>query len=281
MDDFLNAVDRRMPADATIAARRATARARAKTSLKALMKLTEQVDGRRRFISAPPLMVRLDDLVDGAEPADVEAQIRALLAVYQRSLEPELRYLLKGYRAVDMARKVVGVGSVGTRAWIVLLVGVDQDDPLVLQAKEAQESVLAPYVGASRLANEGQRVVEGQRLMQAASDILLGWDRVTGFDGQRRDFYIRQLWDGKFSPDVETMPADRLTAYLQACAWTLARGHARSGDRVAIAAYLGKSATFDAAMVEFSRAYADQNERDYAVLTEAVESGRIEAEAGV
>jgi uncharacterized protein (DUF2252 family) len=277
MDDFLNAVDRRMPADATIAARRATARARAKTSLKALMKLTEQVDGRRRFISAPPLMVRLDDLVDGAEPADVEAQIRALLAVYQRSLEPELRYLLKGYRAVDMARKVVGVGSVGTRAWI----GVDQDDPLVLQAKEAQPSVLEAHLSTSRYANHGARVVHGQRFMQASSDVLLGWQRSTGLDGKDRDFYVRQLWDGKGSADVVGMPPTRMALYGRLCAWTLARAHARSGDRVAIASYLGGGEVFDRAMLEFAGAYADQNERDFRELEGAVESGRVAATLGV
>jgi hypothetical protein len=164
---------------------------------------------------------------------------------------------------------------------VILLHGRDAGDPLVLQAKEAQASALAPYAGASRFANQGQRVVEGQRLMQAASDILLGWHRAEGVDGVRRDFYVRQLWDGKISPDVETMPPERLAAFVGACAWSLARGHARSGDRIAIAAYLGKSDVFDGAMVAFARDYADQNERDYAVLEAAVRSGRLEIRSGL
>jgi uncharacterized protein (DUF2252 family) len=201
--------------------------------------------------------------------------MRSLVQKYRRSLADH-HHPIEEFDYVHTARKVVGVGSVGTRAWVILLHGRDAGDPLVLQAKEAQESALAPYVGSSRYANQGQRVVEGQRLMQAASDILLGWHRAEGADGVRRDFYVRQLWDGKFSPDVETMAPERLAAYVRACAWTLARGHARSGDRIAIAAYLGKSDVFDVAMVAFARDYADQNERDYATLEAAVRAGRIE-----
>jgi hypothetical protein len=180
-----------------------------------------------------------------------------------------------------MARKVVGVGSVGTRAWILLLLGRDHQDPLFLQAKEAQESVLERFVGKSRYANHGQRVVAGQRLMQAASDIFLGWQRATGFDGQVRDFYLRQLRDWKGSADLDTMAASVMTIYARICAATLARAHARSGDRIAIASYLGNRDVFDRAIADFSRAYADQNERDYQALVHAVDSGRVFAETGL
>jgi uncharacterized protein (DUF2252 family) len=180
-----------------------------------------------------------------------------------------------------MARKVVGVGSVGTRAWILLMLGRDDQDPLFLQAKEAQESVLEPFVGKSRYPNSGQRVVAGQRLMQAASDIFLGWDRLTGLDGQARDFYIRQLRDWKGSADVDTMTASVMTLYARICAATLARAHARSGDRIAIASYLGNSDVFDRAIADFSSAYADQNERDYQALVQAVDSGRVVAQTGL
>ena len=180
-----------------------------------------------------------------------------------------------------MARKVVGVGSVGTRAWILLLLGRDGRDPLFLQAKEAQESVLERFVGRSRYQNCGQRVVAGQRLMQAASDIFLGWQRVPGFDGQPRDFYLRQLRDWKGSADVNTMTASGMAVYARLCGATLARAHARSGDRIAIASYLGNSDVFDKAIADFSAAYADQNERDYQTLLDAVQSGRIAAQTGL
>jgi len=261
--------------------RRAEAQARRKGSVRAMAKLTETVDGRVRFRHEPPLIVPIKEILPTDDARDVDAEMQGLLDGYRASLNADRRHLLGSYHVVDMARKVVGVGSVGTRAWVMLLHGRDAGDPLVLQAKEAQESVLAPYAGASAFDHEGQRVVEGQRLMQAASDILLGWQRVAGLDGVPRDFYVRQLWDGKFSPDVETMPADRLAPYVRVCAWTLARGHARSGDRIAIAAYLGKRDTFDAAMVEFARDYADQNERDYAALAQAVADGRVSAQTGV
>ena len=180
-----------------------------------------------------------------------------------------------------MARKVVGVGSVGTRAWVILMVGLDGQDPLVLQAKEAQASVLEPYVGASLFPNHGERVVAGQRLMQAASDIFLGWDQVTGLDDIERDFYLRQLWDGKGSADIEGMTYERLVAYVKACGWTLARTHARSGDRVAIASYMGSGDVFDEAIATFSEAYADQNELDHRALLDAVDNGRVVARTGV
>jgi uncharacterized protein (DUF2252 family) len=185
------------------------------------------------------------------------------------------------YRFVDMARKVVGVGSVGTRAWIVLLEGRDGADPLVLQAKEAEASVLERHLGPSRYKNHGERVVRGQRFMQAASDIFLGWERVTGLDGEVRDFYVRQLWDGKGSAVVEAMDPVRLSTYGQLCGWTLARAHARSGDRVAIAGYLGGGTAFDTAVAAFADAYADQNERDYRALQAAGTDGRITVEAGL
>jgi uncharacterized protein (DUF2252 family) len=180
-----------------------------------------------------------------------------------------------------MAHKVVGVGSVGARAWIVLLLGRDEQDPLFLQAKEAQASVLEPFLGKSEYKNSGQRVVAGQRLMQAASDIFLGWQRVRGVDGVERDFYVRQLRDWKYSVDISALDRVVLTTYGSLCGWTLARAHARSGDRIAIAAYLGKADTFDEAIVAFAIAYADQAERDHQALATAVKNGRVRAETGV
>ena len=196
-------------------------------------------------------------------------------------LSDDRRHLFDSYRIVDIARKVVGVGSVGTRAWVILLLGADGDDPLVLQAKEATTSVLEPYAGASTYEQHGERVVQGQRLMQAASDIFLGWQRVPAPDGVVRDFYIRQLWDGKGSADLTTMTPERFTEYVNACGWTLARAHARSGDRVAIASYLGGGTVFDDAIADFSAAYADQTEADYALLQAAVTDGLIPVETGV
>jgi hypothetical protein len=176
---------------------------------------------------------------------------------------------------------VVGVGSVGTRAWIVLMLGVDDGDPLFLQFKEAEASVLEPYLARSEFSNQGQRVVEGQRLMQAAGDIMLGWFRTPGIDGVERDFYIRQLWDGKGSALVELMEPNVLLTYAKICGWTLARAHARSGDAAAIASYLGRGGVFDRAMAWFAEAYADQNERDYAAFRAAVADGRLQAETGL
>jgi uncharacterized protein (DUF2252 family) len=253
-------------------------RARAKDSTRAVSKLTETVDGKLRFVSEPPLVVPVEELLGESERGELRAGMQELLDRYRESLGDEIKTLLGDYSFEAIARKVVGVGSVGTRAWVLLLVGRDQGDPLVLQAKEAQESVLEPYAGGSRYSNHGQRVVEGQRLMQAAGDILLGWLPVTGVDAVERDFYVRQLWDGKLSVDIETLGYKALRGYGALCAWTLARAHARSGDRVAIASYLGKGGVFDQAIVEFSHAYADQNERDHAELVKAVESGRLHAE---
>jgi uncharacterized protein (DUF2252 family) len=209
----------------------------------------------------------------------IESQMSDLIGKYRRTLETDRRYLLDQYEFADMARKVVGVGSVGTRCWVVLLLGRHAADPLFLQVKEAEESVLARFAGASKYANQGQRVVAGQRLMQASSDIFLGWQRVeTGSDGRSRDFYIRQLRDWKLSVDIENMVPRGMKLYGELCGWTLARAHARSGDRIAIAAYLGGSAVFDQAITQFAGAYADQNEIDHDTLVRAVDSGQITAQ---
>jgi hypothetical protein len=192
------------------------------------------------------------------------------LRVYQRTLQPDRRHLVESYRLVDFARKVVGVGSVGTRCWIALFLGRDSADPLFLQVKEAEASVLEPYAGRSGFANHGQRVVEGQRLLQASSDILLGWTHAPGLDGVERDYYVRQLWDWKFSADIDSMSPATMGIYGQLCGWTLARGHARSGDRIAIAGYLGSNDSFDRAIAEFAATYADQNERDHAGASAAL-----------
>ena len=200
---------------------------------------------------------------------------------YAASLDEDRRYLFATYRFVDMARKVVGVGSVGTRAWVLLFVGRGGKDPLVLQMKEAQASVLEPYLGASEFENHGERVVRGQRLSQAAIDVFLGWQRSLGLDGVEHDFYIRQLWDWKASIDLSTMSESGLHAYARACGWSMARAHARSGDRLAIAAYLGAGSNFDQAIARFSTAYADQNELDHQRLADAVAAGEVSVETGV
>jgi len=252
------------------------AKARAKDSLRALGKLTGEKDGEVRIVSDPPLITPLEELTDAV---DAEQQLQAVLAAYMESLSGDRRHLAASYRYVHAARKVVGVGSVGTRAWIVLLLGRDSGDPLFLQAKEAGPSVLEPYLGASAYPDHGRRVVEGQRLMQAASDIFLGWVEVKGLDGEERCFYVRQLWDGKGSADLERMSASDLAAYGALCGEALARAHARSGDRIGIASYLGKGGAFDQALVRFAEAYADQNEKDYGRLTEAAAGGEIAVEA--
>jgi uncharacterized protein (DUF2252 family) len=257
------------------------AKARAKTSLRAFDKLTTRVNGHVQLISDPPLIVPLTELVPGRKGDAVRESLTTMLHRYGKSLPLDRQHLLEGFELVDFGRKVVGVGSVGTRAWIALLEGRDGQDPLFLQAKEAEPSVLERFVGRSKFDNHGRRVVEGQRLMQSASDIFLGWVRVEGIDGQTRDFYIRQLWDAKGSADIEVMSPSTLVIYAEICGWTLARAHARSGDRVAIAAYLGKGAVFDHAIATFAEAYADQNERDHKALAAAIKSGRVIAESGV
>jgi uncharacterized protein (DUF2252 family) len=253
------------------------AKAHTKDSTSAMDKLTAEVDGKRRIISDPPTIVPVEDLFANVQAEAIYEQIQAVLNKYRRTLQSDRRHLLNEFTLLHVARKVVGVGSVGTRAWIVLMDAADGVEPLVLQAKEAQPSVLAEFAGRSRFTNEGERVVAGQHLMQAQSDIFLGWTRVTGPDGVDRDFYVRQLRDWKFSVPIELMRPEGLTAYARICGWTLARAHARSGDRVALAAYLGGSAKFDQAIADFAEAYADQNERDYAQFQAAVKDGRAEA----
>lgn len=257
---------------------RAMEKARSRDSLQAFDRLTETVDGRPVIAADPPLLVPMDDLLPDLQRAALEGRFHHLIEEYGTTLTSDRRTLLADYRLTDIARKVVGVGSVGTRCWIFLLLGRDDQDPLFLQAKEADTSVLAPYVGASAYRNQGERVVSGQRLMQATSDIFLGWQRVDGIDGRRRDFYVRQLRDWKGIVVPERMRPKDMRAFGDLCGLTLARAHARSGDRIAIAAYLGRGDSFDRALTRFAESYADQNERDHRALVEAVRSGRLPAE---
>ncbi|WP_166024302.1 DUF2252 domain-containing protein, partial [Streptomyces chilikensis] len=245
-------------------AAKAAERARTRTHLRAFAKLTRMTAEGRRITPDPPLVTPLGRLRDRPSEAALTEEMRTLLEGYARTLPPERRHLLRHYRLVDMARKVVGVGSVGTRCWIVLLLGRDDDDPLLLQAKEAQESVLAAHAGGDLHDNQGRRVVTGQRLMQTTSDIFLGWTHVRGLDGRPRDFYVRQLWDWKGIPRPETMGPELLALFARLCGACLARAHARSGDPVALAAYLGGGDRFDRALCAFAQSYADQNERDFA-----------------
>jgi uncharacterized protein (DUF2252 family) len=257
--------------------------AHTRDNLRAFEKLTHRVDDQLKIVSHPPLIVPYEELLsEGSDRFKMVETFQDLLHAYGKTLPDDRRRLLSQFHYVHLARKVVGVGSVGTRTWIALLLGRDDQDPLFLQFKETQASVLEPYAGKSRFTEHGKRVVEGQRLMQAASDIFLGWERVPeGLDGQPHDFYIRQLWDWKLSADVETMSPKEMTIYGEMCGWTLARAHARSGDRIAIGAYLGKGDSFDQALAEFAAAYADQNQRDYQALLDAVKSGRLKAETEV
>jgi uncharacterized protein (DUF2252 family) len=259
------------------------AKARTRDSMEELGKLTTTVDGQLRIMADPPLLVPIEDLLaDRSQRSALESEIHSIMSKYRRTLATDRRYLIDQYEFVHLARKVVGVGSVGTRCWIVLMLGRDESDPLFLQVKEAEESVLSRFLGASEFTNMGQRVVAGQRLMQASSDIFLGWHRIAaGLDGKQRDFYVRQLRDWKFSLDVDAMVPGGMRMYGELCGWTLARAHARSGDAIAIAAYLGGSDVFDQAIAQFADAYADQNERDHDAVLEAVKSGRIVAEQGL
>jgi uncharacterized protein (DUF2252 family) len=251
---------------------RLVAKAQLKDNLKAFSKLTHVVDGEVRIISDPPLIVPASELAGDVDLDQIEEWIRERFRSYRRSLQADRRHLLEEYRLVDVARKVVGVGSVGTRCWIALLQGKDDGDPLFLQIKEAEASVLERHGGKSRYTNRGQRVVEGQRVLQAASDIFLGWLKSSDLEGVPRDFYVRQLWDWKLSPDLERMVPEVMKVYAQMCGWTLARAHARSGDRIALAAYLGSSDAFDRAIGNFAVAYAEQNQRDYEVAKAALSS---------
>ncbi|MST31920.1 DUF2252 domain-containing protein [Acidimicrobiaceae bacterium USS-CC1] len=262
-------------------AAKVAAKARAKDSARGLSKLTTEEGGELRFLSQPPLLVPLTELLPARQRSEVTSFVQLLLDQYAQTLRPELRDLLAGFRVVDMARKVVGVGSVGTRAWVILLLGRDGRDPLILQAKEAQASVLEAFVGASRFDNHGERVVVGQRSMQAASDIFLGWVRAKGIDDLERDFYVRQLWDWKGSVELDSGVPSGLSVYGELCGWTLARAHARTGDPIAISAYLGSADAFDRAVARFAETYADLNESDHRRLAAAVQSGDVVAEAGV
>lgn len=255
------------------------AKARTRDSLRAFGKLVEVSDGDLRIKADPPLLTPLADLTPPGHERELNTRVMAeLLRSYQTTLLHQ-NHPIKEFHFVDMARKVVGVGSVGTRAWILLLCGRGNDDPLLLQAKEAQASVLERFLPASKYENHGERVVRGQRLMQSASDIFLGWQQVESFDGQLRDFYIRQLHDWKGSADIESMPASGALLYAQLCGETLARAHARAGDRVAIAAYLGTRDSFDRAIARFATLYADQNDIDYAEFCRAIADGRLEKPA--
>jgi uncharacterized protein (DUF2252 family) len=258
------------------------AKARTRDSMSAFNKLTEVVDGEVRIVDQSPLIVPITKLAGDVSADEIFDGLRQLLRTYRHSLELDRRALLEEFELRDMARKVVGVGSVGTRAWIALLMGRDSGDPLFLQIKEAEASVLEGFLGHSEFANHGQRVVIGQRRMQAVSDIFLGWlHQPAGLDGKSRDFYVRQLKDWKGSAIVEQMIPQGMIAYARLCGWTLARAHARSGDRIAIASYLGGGDAFDRALLAFSKDYAVQNERDYSVLTDAVKAGRIVAQTGL
>ena len=248
---------------------------RGKDHLRAMAKLTEDVGGRLRFRADPPLLTPIDQLVDVDHQSEAIEKLVEGLGEYRVTLAGDRQHLLGRYEFVDLARKVVGVGSVGTRCWVALFMGRDKGDPLVLQVKEAEHSVAEPFLRPSEYANMGQRVVEGQRLVQSASDIFLGWDTVTGPDGVTRDFYFRQMWDWKASPDIETMAPEIFKIYAQMCGWVLALGHARSGDAVAIGSYLGAGSRFDEAMCSFASGYADQNELDHRALKLAIATNRV------
>ncbi|MGZ4560213.1 MAG: DUF2252 domain-containing protein [Mycobacteriaceae bacterium] len=261
------------------------AKAHTHDSMQALKKLTTVVDGQHRIISAPPLIEPLDELAGGREAAAaLQEMLGGVLAKYRRTLQSDRRHLLEYFTLAEVARKVVGVGSVGTRAWILLMDGNDGTAPLFLQAKEAQESVLAAYCGHSKYKQHGERVVAGQHLMQAESDIFLGWTHVIDPDphsgGVDRDYYIRQLKDWKYSVPIERTSHKSLRGYAGMCGWTLAHAHARSGDRIALAAYLGGSDTFAQAVADFAETYADQNELDYQAFQTAANTGQVEAVMG-
>ena len=260
------------------AIRRTAAKAHTRDSLQALSKLTRIVDGRRRLASDPPLLIPVDELVGEEQARQYEQQMSVLIDEYRQSLDPSRRRLIGRFRYVGGARKVVGVGSVGTRAWVVLLLGRDDNDPLLMQVKEAEPSVMERYLGACGYANAAERVVQGEKLMQASSDILLGWLRCVGPDGHEGDYYVRQLRDWKQSVSLESTDPQLLADYARSCAHALARAHARSGDRVEIAGYLGSGDVADIAFTRFAEAYARQNEHDYAALQEAVACGRVAAE---
>ena len=282
VDEVLEEIRRVGTADQVKRAEKNIAKATTKDSLKAFGRLTEVVDGDVRIVSDPPVITPIEEIVGAENAYRIDELFRVIIRSYRRTLGGDRRRLLERFRYVHAARKVVGVGSVGTRAWILLMLGRDGDDPLFLQFKEAEASVLEPFLGRSKYVNHGQRVVEGQRLTQAASDVMLGWIRTDQTpDGVERDFYGRQLWDAKGSALIEFMDPTALGFYATVCGSELARAHARSGDALAISGYLGTKDTFDRALSEFAEAYADQNERDYNTLTRAVRDGLIKAETDV
>ncbi|MGA2838482.1 MAG: DUF2252 domain-containing protein [Acidimicrobiales bacterium] len=253
------------------------AKAKSKDHLRAVAKLTEEVDGKLRFRADPPLLVPADQLFDPDHSTEVVTSLLGALSEYRATLSGDRQHLLGNYEFMDLARKVVGVGSVGTRCWVALFIGRDHGDPLVLQVKEAEHSVAEPFLAPSAYANMGQRVVEGQRLVQSSSDIFLGWDAVPGVDGVERDFYFRQMWDWKASADIESMRTDGMAIYVQMCGWVLALGHARSGDAIAIGSYLGAGDRFDEALCDFASSYADQNQKDYQALKLAIATNQVHA----
>jgi uncharacterized protein (DUF2252 family) len=281
VDDAISEFRSQFKAKRVKATEKMVAKAHTQDSMRALGKLTTEVDGQRRIVSEPPLIQPIEEIFPELQAGQIYQLIREVLGKYQRTLQSDRKHLVDHFTLVQLARKVVGVGSVGTRAWIALMEGADGTEPLFLQAKEAQPSVLAAYCGRSQYRNQGERVVAGQHLMQAESDIFLGWTHVTAPDGVDRDFYVRQLKDWKLSVPVEQMIPAGMKTYARMCGWTLARAHARSGDRVALAAYLGGSAKFDHAIAAFAEAYADQNERDHAALQTAVKEGRVEATTAI
>ena len=282
VDELINQIRNQVKKSQLKRAEKTLAKARTKDSMTAFSKLTQMVDGQPQIVSDPPLIERVEDLAGDTDPAVILEGLHQLLRQYRESLQTDRRVLVEEFRLVDLARKVVGVGSVGTRAWIALMLGRDDGDPLFLQFKEAQPSVLEDFTAKSTFTNHGERVVAGQHLMQASSDIFLGWLRVEGgFDGVSRDFYGRQLKDWKGSFETAGALPQGMGVYGRYCGWTLARAHARSGDRMAIASYLGGGDVFDRAIADFSVAYADQNEQDYKALKAAVADGKIVAVSGL
>ena len=281
MEDVMKQIGKQLDARRVALTQAMVDKARTRDSVQALGKLTKLVDGKPQIISQPPLIVPIEELFPERTVEDINARLRALIRSYRATLQWDRRHLLEQFELIQIARKVVGVGSVGTRAWILLFQGVDSGDPLFLQAKEAQASVLSGFVKAREFKNQGERVVTGQQLMQATSDIFLGWQRALAPDGVERDFYFRQLRDGKGSVIVEEMVPDGMAFYARLCGQTLARAHARSGDRVAIAAYLGKTDRFENVIADFAEIYAEQNDLDHTALATAAATGRITAQTGL
>jgi len=281
VDDTISEFRSQFKAKRVKATEKMVAKAHTQDSMRAQAKLTTEAGGQRRIVSDPPLIEPVEEIFPQVQAEQIYQLIGEVLGRYQRTLQSDRKHLAEHFTLIQLARKVVGVGSVGTRAWIALMEGADGTEPLFLQAKEAQVSVLADYCGHSQYGNQGERVVAGQHLMQAESDIFLGWTHVTAPDGVSRDFYVRQLKDWKLSAPIEQMIPSGMRAYARLCGWTLARAHARSGDRVALAAYLGGSSKFDEAIAAFAETYADQNERDHAALQAAVKDGRAQATMGL